>query len=153
MSHGKPVLFLMVFLAVTTWAQTTSHYPAVFHADLPLYPPIARAVHVTGKVDIQVVVEKGAVVDAEVKSIVIDSHNGPPLSQEGTRKIGQFLSNPSLANIKSWQFETEGHTTFVVKYVYRIKGKQTALPENPKVEIDLPLIVVTVRPFKPTVSY
>jgi hypothetical protein len=38
-----------------------------------------------------------------------------------------------------------------VTYVYEIEGEETALPENPKVELDLPRFVkVTARPFKPT---
>ncbi len=40
-----------------------------------------------------------------------------------------------------------------MKYVYQIEGEQTSLPENPKVELDLPrLVKVTAKPFKPTCS-
>jgi len=40
-----------------------------------------------------------------------------------------------------------------VTYVYQIEGEQTSLPENPKVELDLPrLVKVTAKPFKPTCS-
>lgn len=153
MLRCKPVLFGMILVASTAWSQAR-HYPLIAHADLPPYPPIARSAHITGAVEIQVVVEKGAVVDAQVKSIGIDSHNGPPLTEKGKEKIGQYLAVPSLRNIKSWQFEPdEGRSTFVVKYVYRIEGEQTALPENPKIEVDLPVVRVTARPFKLTVLY
>jgi hypothetical protein len=57
----------------------------------------------------------------------------------------------AIANIKTWQFEPEHRVTFLVKYVYEIKGGQTSLPENPRLELDLPRLVrITVRPFKPT---
>jgi len=91
--------------------------------------------------------------DAQVKSVLIGSHNGPPLTEEGRNKIGEYLSLPSLGNIKSWRFQSQEQSAFVVKYVYRIEGRQTALPENPTIEFDLPFVKVTARPFKPTVSY
>ena len=63
----------------------------------------------------------------------------------------QFLTAPSLANIKTWQFRPEEKATFLVTYIYKIEGEETELPENPKVELDLPrLVKVTARPFKPT---
>jgi hypothetical protein len=76
MSYGK--LLGMFLLAATVWGQATqgptaidaAHYPQVIHAEIPLYPPIARAAHITGTIEIQVVVEKGAVVDTKVKSVV-----------------------------------------------------------------------------------
>jgi hypothetical protein len=65
----------------------------------------------------------------------------------------QYLSLPSVANIKTWQFEPGQRITFVVTYMYNIAGEQTPLPENPKVEVELPRVVkVTVRPFKPSCS-
>ena len=65
----------------------------------------------------------------------------------------RYLSDPSLANLKTWQFESEDRATFLVTYIYEIEGEETALPENPKVELDLPrLVKVIARPFKPTCS-
>lgn len=111
-------------------------YPKLIQAELPLYPPIAQAAHIAGAVEIQVTVEKGAVVDAQVKS-----------------QSSPYLSNPSVANVKTWQFQPGDRTTFLVKYVYRIEGEQTSVPENPKVELDLPsLVTVTAKPLKPTCS-
>jgi hypothetical protein len=62
------VLIGVFLLAVSAFGQSTAdtpatHYPNLIHAEVPLYPPIARAAHITGTVDIQVMVEKGAVVD------------------------------------------------------------------------------------------
>jgi hypothetical protein len=110
------------------------HYPNLIRADLPLYPPVARAAHVNGMVEIQVTVERGAVVDAQVKS------SSSPL-----------LTTSAVANVKTWQFQSEDRTTFPVTYVYQTEGEQTPLPENPKIELDLPhLVKITARPFKST---
>jgi len=110
------------------------HYPRLIRAELPLYPPLAWTAHIGGTVSIQVRVEKGSVVDAQIKS-------GNSL----------WLSTPALANVRSWQFDPGDHAEFLVSYVYQIEGTQTPLPENPKVELDLPCLVkITARPFKPT---
>jgi hypothetical protein len=147
-------------LAASAFGQSTAdtpatHYPNLIHAEVPLYPPIAQAAHITGTVEIQVVVEKGAVVDAQVKSVILDpdpSHH-VVLNDEGKKKVGLYLSNPSLANVKTWQFQPEDRTTFLVTYVYKIEGEETPLSEAPKVELDLPrLVKVTARPFRPTCS-
>jgi hypothetical protein len=127
------------------------HYPPLIRAEVPLYPPIAQAAHVTGTIEIKVVVEKGAVTDAQVKSVVISSHNGPPLNEEGMKKVGGLLSYPALANLKTWKFQSEDRATFVVTYAFQIEGQETPLPESPNVELDLPLFVkVTARPVIPT---
>lgn len=129
------------------------HYPEVIHADVPLYPPIARAAHITGTVEIQVVVEKGSVVSAQLKSVVVDASNSPVLSEQGKKKVSPYLSIPSLANVKTWRFDSSGRITFLVRYVYRITGQATPLPESPTVELDFPhLVKITARPFSPTCS-
>lgn len=152
MSRGVLGIVCVAALTLATWAQS-EHYPLISDADLPLYPALARALNLTGTVEIQLAIVKGIVMDAQVKSVVIDSHNGAPLTNEGEEKIGQYLSAPSLANIKNWRFESGESATFVVKYVYRITGKQTEMPENPDVDIDLPVVRITARPIKPTVLY
>lgn len=145
-------LLVLVLLPAAAWSQV-GHYPLLAHADLPLYPGIARALHLTGTVQIRITVAKGEVVGAKVESVTIESHNGGPLSDDGKKKIGLLLSTPSLANIKGWHFEHDADATFTIKFVYRIAGKETALPENPHVKFDLPVVTVTAAPFKPTVSY
>ena len=115
-------------------AQQTAHYPKLIHAEMPLYPQLARTAHISGTVEILVTVERGAVVETEVKS-----------------SSSPHLTRPSIVNIKTWQFESEDRTRFLVKYVYEIKGKQTPVPENPRLELDLPrLVKIIARPFKPT---
>jgi hypothetical protein len=88
----------------------STRYPILVRAELPLYPPIApiaRVVHITGIVEINVTVEKGSVVNAEVNSVTILSSNSPPLTTDGKTKLGLYLSEPSLANLKTWQFQSE----------------------------------------------
>ena len=148
----------VILLATPVWTQAPqapgatelAHCPPLSHAELPLYPPIARLAHISGTVEIQVETNKGFVVDAEVKSIEISSHNGPPLTDEGKKKVGLYLSNPSLGNVKTWQFQSEDHTKFLVKYIYRIEGEPTSTLETPRVELDLPSVKITATPIKPT---
>jgi hypothetical protein len=90
----------MVLMAAVAWGKP-EHYPLISHADLPLYPPLARALNLTGTVEIQLLIAKGIVTDAQVKSVAIDCHNCAPLTDEGKEKVGNYLSPPSLANIKT----------------------------------------------------
>jgi len=151
-------ILVVVLLAAPAWAQAPqapgptelARCPPLSRAEIPLYPPIARLAHISGTVEIQVEINKGFVVDAEVKSIEVSSHNGPPLTDEGKKNLGLYLSNPSLANVKTWQFQSEGQTKFLVKYIYRINGEPTSTLETPRVELDLPSVKITARPIKPT---
>jgi hypothetical protein len=133
-----------------------THYPRLVHAEIPLYPSLARTAHISGKVEIEATIEKGSVVDAHVKSAeiqVADPQNHAVYDSKARATASRYLSDPSLANLKTWQFESEDRSTFLVTYIYEIEGEQTLLPENPKVELDLPhLVKVTARPFKPTCS-
>ena len=140
----SPRILVVFLLASSAFGQSTTdtettqltHYPILIHAELPLYPHIAWTAHISGTIEIQVTVEKGAVVDAEVKS---------------NNSVNQLLALRSVENVKTWQFQPEDRTTFLVTYIYKIEGEQTPLPENPKVELDLLRVVkVTARPFKPT---
>lgn len=137
-------LIALLLLVVSGFAQNTpkatdtneAHYPVLTHAEMPIYPRVPLTAHISGTVTIQVTVEHGAVTDTQVKS-----------------SSSPFLSNPAIANVKTWQFEPTSNATFVVKYVYQIKGKETALLENPRIELDLPhLVTVTSRPIKPSCS-
>ena len=112
------------------------HYPNVIHAELPLYPPLASTLRISGTVKIEVTVEKGAVVEAQVKSAeirFIDPQKDALYDSQAKKTMAsRFLSDPSLANLKTWQFRPEDRANFVVTYVYEIEGEETPLPENPK---------------------
>jgi hypothetical protein len=106
-----------------------------------------------GTVEVQVTVDKGVVVDAEVKRGTVEVVPAKQDAAGGSEeKLLPYLSLPSLDNVKSWQFSPEERGTFLVTYVYRIEGTETPLPENPRVEVDLPRIVVTARPIRPSHS-
>lgn len=158
------ITLAVLLLAASAIGQGTSdnrttqapRYPTLTHAELPLYPPIAQAAHISGTVEIQVTVEKGAVMDAQVKSVDIqisDPEHRAVYGDQAKAKVSPLLSNPSLTNVKTWQFQPGDRTTFLVKYVYRMEGEPTVLPENPKIELDLPhLVTITARPLKPSCS-
>jgi TonB family protein len=141
------IVVALFLLAASAFGQSTAeapsaeatHYPKLIRADLPLYPPLARYAQIGGTVEIQVTVEKGAVVDAQVKS-----------------SSSPFLSNPTMANVKTWEFQSEARATFVVTYVYQLEGKKKPLPENENtklVELNLPrLVKIRARPLQGTCS-
>jgi len=117
-------------------SKRATHYPRLIRAELPLYPSVAWTANISGTVEVLVTVERGTVVDVKVRSAIIP-----------------YLTNPTVANVKAWQFGSEDSATFLVKYVYEIKGKQTQQPENPRLVLDLPRLVrITARPFKPTTT-
>jgi len=131
------------------------HYPTITRAEIPLYPPIAWSAHLEGTVEIEVTVEKGAVVSARVKHGTIEAQVAADKSAvtENQAKFLPYLSIPSVANVRTWKFQSEDRAIFVTTYTYRIEGEQTPQPENPKIELDLPYSVkVIARPFKPSCS-
>ena len=129
----------------------SNHYPRLIHADVPFYPPAAWSAHFGGTVDIEVIVEGGKVINADVKRGKVEGAAGKV--RAGSRVLLDYLSVPSLKNVRTWRFEPEGRSTFVVTYSYRIQGTETPLPENPTVLLDLPRsVTVSVKPFKPTVT-
>jgi len=158
------ILITVLVLAVSAAGQgtgnaptaETTHYPNLIHAEMPLYPPAARAAHISGTIEVQVTVENGLVSDAQVKSAdiqVTDPEHRTVYDAAARSRVAPMLANPSLANVKTWQFQPEGRATFTVTYVYQLESDRKPLPENenPKIELDLPrLVKITARPFKPT---
>jgi hypothetical protein len=115
--------------------------PILQEAARPMYPPIARAAHITGKVAVQVAVKDGQVVKADVVS---------KLDPAGQR----FLETVTVENVKTWRFASDVTGTFTVTYTYAISGDETDNPTNPRVEMLPSLDVnITARPVKPTVNY
>ena len=149
-----------VCLMTTGWSQAflalnadeSTHVPQLSHAELPLYPPLARQLRLAGTVEFRVVVDKGSVVNAEVKSVIISSCNCPPLTEEGKEKLGLYLSKPALENLNTWKFQSVDRDSFDVKYVYVVDGEPTSTPDNSRVDFNLPVVKITARPIKPTCS-
>jgi hypothetical protein len=148
----------VVCLTTTTWFQgfpalntdESTHVPQLSHAELPLYPPLARQLRLAGTVEFRVVVDKGSVVNAEVKSVVISSCNCPTLTEEGKEKLGPYLSKPAADNLSTWKFQSVDRDSFDVKYVYVVDGEPTSTPDNSRVDFNLPVVKITARPIKPT---
>jgi hypothetical protein len=106
--------------------------PAVNHADVPLYPPMARIAGISGTVQVEVTVKNGLVASTELKS------SAPPI-----------LVNATLENLKTWRFASDANATFRVTYIYEVEKEATASPGNPRIEMQLPnLIKITAKPPK-----
>jgi TonB family protein len=133
------VLSFVVLMTVSAPGQTAPAVPILQGAALPVYPPIAKAAHITGKVIVRVTVKDGLVVQTDVLS--------KPSGQ-------RFLETPTVENLKTWHFAADVAGTFTVTYTYEISGKESDDLTNPKVEMLPSLDVkITARPVKPTVMY
>jgi len=133
---------MLLFFSLPLLGQSGSTAVPVLHgAALPLYPPIAKAAHVTGKVILRATVKDGQVVKTDVLS---------KLDPSGQR----FLETSTVENLKTWHFAADVNGVFTVTYTYAIFGTETEEPTNAKVTILPSLDVeITARPVKPTVNY
>jgi hypothetical protein len=106
-----------------------------------MYPPIARAAHITGKVMVRVTVKKGLVVKTEV------------LSKPDVAAGQRYLESPTVENLKTWRFAADVTGAFTATYTYEISGTEIEEPTNAKIEMLPSLDVkITARPVKPTCS-
>jgi TonB family protein len=116
---------------------TGGELPVVSHADVPLYPQMARIAHITGTVQVEVTIKNGVMANTEVKS------SAPPM-----------LVNATLENLKTWKFTPDANATFRITYIYEVEKEGTASPGNPRIEMQLPnLIKITAQPPKTTSNY
>jgi hypothetical protein len=140
-------LWAAILLPVSASGQTApntvaSAAPILQGSALPMYPPIAKAAHVTGKVVVRVTVKDGLMVQTDV------------LSKPAVASGGRWLESPTLENLKTWRFAADVTGAFTVTYTYEISGTETEEATNAKVEILPSLDVkITARPVKPTVMY
>jgi Gram-negative bacterial TonB protein C-terminal len=127
------ILVLMFALPIisTTAAQTVGNEKQqveqhgalrLEHADVPMYPQVARTLRIYGTVEVRVTVKDGNVVNTEVKS--------------GPRK----LVDSTVDNIKGWRFNRLDHGTFTTKFVYQLEMKGPIDPNNARVELQLPFL-------------
>src|SRR5262249_54645812 len=111
--------------------------PALSHADVPLYPPMARIARVAGTVQVEVIVKEGIVANTELRS------SAPPI-----------LVNAALENLKTWKFTSNANATFRVTYIYEVEKEATPSLGNPQIQMHLPsLIKITAQPPKQWSSY
>jgi hypothetical protein len=108
-----------------------------------IYPAIAEAAHITGKVVVIVKVQSGRVVTREAQ----------PGSQDANQAIIRYLQPATLLNIRTWRFRADVNDTFTVTYTYDFAGERSDEPTNPYVEILPNLNVkITAHPVKLTCS-
>lgn len=135
-------LVLCILLVIPAFGQTASSAavpPVLQGAAMPLYPAIAKAAHITGKVSVRVTVKDGMVVKTDV------------LSVNDGKKGQRFLESPTVDNLKTWRFAATVTKAFTVTYTYEIVGEESEDPTNARVEILPSLDVkITARPVKPT---
>jgi hypothetical protein len=109
----------------------------VQHADVPLYPAIAKTAHISGTVTLRVTVEAGAVVAVEAKSA-----SAPVM-----------LVKAATDNMKTWRFYSAAQGMLEVTYVYELEKTESEFPQNPRIEMRLPTFVkIVTTPTKPTVT-
>ncbi|HEX8816772.1 MAG TPA: hypothetical protein VF753_14840 [Terriglobales bacterium] len=107
----------------------------VTHAEIPRYPALALAGRLTGSVHLRAAVEHGVVVNAKSDS---------PSRLE-------ILINEAIENVKTWRFAHDATGSFDVIYSFELRPDEGVLPENPRIEMELPTLVKLVaRPVKPT---
>ena len=107
-----------------------------------MYPPIAKAAHVTGKLTLWATVKEGLVVKTDV------------LSKADVATGQRYLESPTVENLKTWRFAADVNDVVTVTYTYAISGTETTELTNARVTISPSLDVeITARPVKPTVNY
>lgn len=104
----------------------------VVHADVPLYPAVAKAARLSGTVNVRVSVKGGSVASTDAQS-----------------SDSPILVNASKENIRTWRFAPDAYGTFEVTFIYELQKEESLAPENPRVEMRLPSLVrITARPTK-----
>lgn len=109
----------------------------VEHADVPLYPLVARMARVSGTVRVDVTVRNGAIVKVEA-----------------TSGSNSTLAQAAIKNAKTWQFLPDCSGKLSVTYVYELKAEQEFPPPNSQVVMRFPSYVrITAVPAKPRALY
>jgi hypothetical protein len=98
----KRWVLLGLLVAASASGQTASSVPVLQGAALPMYPPIAKAAHITGKVMVRVTVKDGLVVKTDVLS--------KPYVRSGQRFLesagGPYLNPLTKAGAPCLDFQT-----------------------------------------------
>ena len=107
----------------------TTPFPEVIEAAMPLsYPFMAHKVGFSGDVKVQLTIEKGQVVKAEVL--------------EGDH----LLTEDTLANVRTWKFDSTVDARFTTTFIYRLERKP---PEVSAITVraQMPVRIEIVAPF------
>jgi hypothetical protein len=106
--------------ALVGGAQQRHALPVVSFAEVPLYPPIARAANISGTLHVVVTTNGRGVLSAH--------------AQGGNK----FLRDAAEKNAMSWRFTTHEPTTFVATYVYKLVDDLESQPDNSRVILRFP---------------
>ena len=120
------VLCLSILLASEAQAPTVIEesklgFPSIAHADVPLYPPLARVANVEGAVKVKVTTDGHRIIKTEV--------------EDGANAL---LARAAQENLRSWEFAVHEPASFTVTYRYIIVDDIDARQENPTVVLKLP---------------
>jgi TonB family protein len=130
-------LLAVFFITGIAFSQSTTSGDealVIQHADMPLYPGMAKVARISGTVRVEVTVKDGSVVNITV-----------------LQSSAPILVNATTDNLKTWKFMPKANAKFITTYVYVLEKKQADFPENPRIQMQLPnLVKITVRPTKPT---
>jgi len=108
--------------------------PRVAEAKVPLYPRLARAASVQGKVRVKVTTDGHRVLTTTVE-------NGAPL-----------LAVAAEENLRTWQFASHEPISFIVTYTYKLSGNWKEQSDNPTVTMRLPTEVKVSTQFLPLMT-
>lgn len=128
-SFDYAMLPLIIVAAIIWWplsmagaTQMTTHgLPIVVMMAPPTYPIVARLAHVEGVVHLRVTTDGRGVISTE---------------QEG--RTPQLLVAVAAKNVRSWQFEPGGPTTFDVAYTYKLVSQHISDADSTSVTLKLP---------------
>ena len=108
----------------------------VVQANVPLYPPLAAQAHVSGTVDVRILVKGGSIVSADV---IPGAH--------------PILAAFAKGNVETWKFAPQSYGDFCVRYVYELDKEESVGLSNSRVEVRFPdWVKITAAPPKPTCS-
>jgi TonB-like protein len=133
MKKGSLVVFFLCFLAGCSGR--TQHFLCPRHIETPGFPPLARTVHVTGKITLTVTI--GA--NGDVTNVDATADN--PLQQ-----AHPLLQKFAVENMKRWTFTKPPSAPYSQTMIYDYEfdpslpgeGGPSSLPPITKVDFDLP---------------
>ena len=107
----------------------------VTRADVPFYPVLALEARISGEVRVKVTIQNGEVVGT---TAVSSAHI--------------LLTNAASENIRTWRFLQSVTEVIEVTFLYVITKNEGEIPQNPRIEMELPSFVrITATPVKHTV--
>src|ERR1700722_20859832 len=117
---GLLTVLLGYGVAMGAASPVEAHTPIVIAAEVPFYPPLARAASQQGVVVLEVVTDGDKANSIRVLSGIA------------------LLAEAATSNLRSWRFVGKPPETFHVTYRYRLSAKCKG---NPAIQLTLPLEV------------